>query len=252
MNRYTILKRYILSHKDDFDFTINNGDRASDYLTLSEIEARGVAHHVDSDGKWTDSEMIKCKIVPGVNNWQLGEIPAWKWIYSQMSDDDWVVLSHYRRRLECTQRGSLGIAAPMTLQASVLQQTAYCHSVTMAKILEAVLEEKYVKILKSNKFVPYNLFCVDKHSLKEWIDFQDYYIGEMVRKYTGPDIELFCRKDTDTFTPRPGKNISVDYQRRFYAFVSERLSTAMWLDNMYRGVQFVPTNVILMEDGQTI
>lgn len=238
-----MLKHYILSHKE-FDFSLGRSEKPEDFTILTEDpNVHGVAHHYTKtrDSKshtgqdivvgddWSDSTLIKTEIVKGINNWQLGEIPAWTYIYSQLKDGEYACLHHYRRKLLGSMDGSCCTAAPMAFKCSVAQQTANCHSNTMVRLLQKHLRPEDFKILsEGNLFWPYNIFCADKATIKEWLDFENHVIGEMVRQDTGPDIELFVRNDTDTFTPRPGKNIHVDYQRRFYAFISERLNTIFW------------------------
>lgn len=239
------MRHFILAHKE-FDFPLSRSEKPEDFTILTEDpNVHGVAHHYikmiqakDHRGQeirigadWSDSTLIKTDVVKGINNWQLGEIPAWTYIYSQLKDGEFACLHHYRRKLMFADKWTKNCmtAGPMGFKCSVAQQTANCHSNTMVRLLQKHLRLEDFKILSEGTlFWPYNIFCADKATIKEWLDFENHVIGEMVRQDTGPDIELFVRNDTDTFTPRPGKNIHVDYQRRFYAFISERLSTIFW------------------------
>lgn len=243
-----MLKNFILAHRE-FDFPLSHFEKAEDFTILTEDpNLHGVAHHYSKtrDAKshtgqlitvgadWSDSTLIKSNIIKGINNWQLGEIPAWTYIYSQLKDGEYACLHHYRRKLIGAMDGSCCTAAPMAFRCSVAQQTANCHSNTMVRLLQKHLRPEDFKILsEGNLFWPYNIFCADKATIKEWLDFENHVIGEIVRQDTGADIEHFIRMDYgerggDTFEPRPGKNIHVDYQRRFFAFLSERLNTIFW------------------------
>ena len=242
------MRHFILAHGNipnkDFDFPLEPAQKVEDFRILTEDpEVHGVAHHytktrdskshtgqgIEVGADWSDSTLIKSDIVRGINNWQLGEIPAWTYIYSQLKDGEFACLHHYRRKLLGAMDGACCTASRMAFKCSVAQQTANCHSDTMVRLLQKHLRPEDFKILsEGNLFYPYNIFCADKATIKEWLDFENHVIGEMVRQDTGADIELFVRNDRDTFTPRPGKNIHVDYQRRFYAFISERLNTIFW------------------------
>ena len=242
------MRHFILAHKE-FDFPLSHSEKAEDFTILTEDpNVHGVAHHYSKTREakshtgqdivvgadWSDSTLIKRDIVKGVNNWQLGEIPAWTYIYSQLKDGEYACLHHYRRKLLGPMDNSCCTAGPMAFKCSVAQQTANCHSNTMVRLLQKHLRPEDFKILSDgNLFFPYNIFCADKATIKEWLDFENHVIGEIVRQDTGADIEHFIRMDYgerggDTFEPRPGKNIHVDYQRRFFAFMSERLNTIFW------------------------
>ena len=243
-----MVKHFILAHKE-FDFPLDRSEKPEDFTILTEDpNVHGVAHHysktreakshtgqdITVGADWSDSTLIKSNIIKGINNWQLGEIPAWTYIYSQLKDGEYACLHHYRRKLLGAMDHSCCTAGPMAFKCSVAQQTANCHSNTMVRLLQKHLRPEDFKILsEGNLFFPYNIFCADKATIKEWLDFENHVIGEIVRQDTGADIEHFIRMDYgerggDTFEPRPGKNIHVDYQRRFFAFMSERLNTIFW------------------------
>jgi hypothetical protein len=286
-----MLKQFILTHKEiNPDFPLENSERHEDFTVVSEVNAKIVAYKEDLsssnarvvDGRLTgprrDSKLLKTVIVPGVNNYELGEIPVWKYIFSVLEPNEWATLNHYRRKAECPVAGVFGIARAIWLSSSVLDHTAYCHTSTMCKLLQKHLPTRDLEILKKREFIPYNIFCADKKTIGEWIAWQDYFIRKMVREDTGPDIVDFIKSDPDALKPRPGKNNSLDYQKRFYAFMSERLSTVFWLkrlsqfcqqrtkkywDMKNRGEDFplqenysdgciVDLNIRLLEDGQSI
>jgi hypothetical protein len=286
-----MLKQFILTHKEiNPDFPLENSERHEDFTVVSEVNAKIVAYKEDLsssnarvvDGRLTgprrDSKLLKTVIVPGVNNYELGEIPVWKYIFSVLEPNEWATLNHYRRKAECPVAGVFGIARAIWLSSSVLDHTAYCHTSTMCKLLQKHLPTRDLEILKKREFIPYNIFCADKKTIGEWIAWQDYFIRKMVREDTGPDIVDFIKSDPDALKPRPGKNNSLDYQKRFYAFMSERLSTVFWLkrlsqfcqqrtkkywDMKNRGEDFplqenysddcvVDLHIRLLEDGQSI
>lgn len=285
------MRQFILSHKETGpDFPLLNGEKYEDFTVVSEVNAKIVGYREDLsssktkdvggrlEGPRRDSNLLKNVIVPGVNNYELGEIPVWKYIFSVLGPNEWATLNHYRRKAESPVAGVYGIPKAIWLRSSVIDHTAYCHTPTMCKLLQKHLHPKDFEILKRNEFIPYNIFCADKKTIGEWIAWQDYFIGKMVREDTGADIVDFIQKDPEALKARPGKNNTLEYQRRFYAFMSERLSTVFWLkklnqfcqertkkywDLKNRGEDFplqenysdgciVDLNIRLLEEGQTI
>lgn len=224
-------RHFILTHKSDFTFPLDRNEKPEDFTIISENPVKCTFIFE----KQNRAPVVKeGTVVKGVNNWQLGEIPAWTYIVSVLKDGDTATLHHYRRKLLGTgQVGIYGHAAYLKFPMDIMSQTAYYHSSTMVNLLRKVLPKEYSDYLsKSTLFAPYNLFYADKTIIQQWLNFQNFYIKKMV-DITGPDIEYWLRTDYaerggDTFTPRQGKNISTDYQRRFYAFISERLNTLFW------------------------
>ena len=123
------MKHYILAHKE-FDFPLSPSEKAEDFTILTEDpNVHGVAHHyiktrkakshtgqdISVGADWSDSTLIKSDIIKGINNWQLGEIPAWTYIYSQLKDGEYACLHHYRRKLIGAIDNSCCTAAPMAL-----------------------------------------------------------------------------------------------------------------------------------------
>lgn len=261
------MKRFILSHKSDFDFILDNTLKASDYTILSPTKCMGIAHHVrrvnpngqyESVEHWTDSERIPVKVIDGITNPKYGEVTAWNYILSQLRDGEYGSLCHYRREMINVPDGHVCVARPIYLNGSVEKQTAYYHSSMMMALLKRFLhKEDYKYLSESNMFFPYNIFSAPKQVIGEWCWWQNFFIKKM-EEITGPDIEHFLRKNYgeqggDTFTPRPYKNISVSYQSRFYAFVSERLNTVFWRRKMKENkFKIAFQNVRLMEEGQKI
>ena len=221
---------FILTHKSDFTFPLDCHEKPEDFTIISENPVKCTFIFENQNRAPVVKEGT---VVKGVNNWQLGEIPAWTYIVSVLKDGDTATLHHYRRKLLGTGQGVYGHAAYLKFPMDVMLQTAYYHSSTMVNLLRKVLPKEYSDSLsKSTLFAPYNLFYADKATIQQWLNFQNFYIKKMV-DITGPDIEYWLRTDYaerggDTYTPRQGKNISVNYQRRFYAFISERLNTIFW------------------------
>lgn len=285
------MRQFILIHKETGpDFPLENGEKHEDFTVVSEVNAKIVGYKMDMsssktrdvggrlEGPRRDSQILKNVIVPGVNNYELGEIPVWKYIFSVLEPNEWATLNHYRRKAESAVAGVYGIAKAIWLRYSVLDHTAYCHTPTMCKLLQKHLHPNDFDILKRNEFIPYNIFCADKKTIGEWIAWQDYFIGKMVREDTGADIVDFIKNDPEALKARPGKNNTLEYQRRFYAFMSERLSTVFWLKKLNQFCQertkkywdlknsgqdfplqenycdgcIVDLNIRLLEEGQTI
>lgn len=226
------MRQFILTHKEESpDFPLLNSERHEDFTVLSEVNAKVVGFKESGDGHIRDSKLLKTKVVPGINNFLYGEIPAWKYIYSVLEPNEWACLSHYRRKAMYPIQGVLSTSRTLWLGPSVLDHTARCHTPTMCMLLQKYLPPQYFNHLRGQMFIPYNIFCADKKTIGDWINFQEFYIRKMMAD-VGPDIIEFLKRDPYALKPVQGKDNRMQYQSRFWAFMSERLSTVFWIEKI--------------------
>lgn len=164
-----------------------------------------------------------------------GEITFWDYIYKTVRDDDWACLCAYRRKIY--PRIGIQVAHPIKLPCSVLQHLTYYHSRILTDALTKALPREELEILESNIFVPFNIFSVPRQVIGDWIEFVIPRVTQTMQILGCPqDIEGVKNwvKSTDLLSPVEGKNLSIDYQSRIGAFLSERINTIFWLTRNYR------------------
>ena len=247
-----MLKNFILSHSGKSgDFLLSPGQKASEFTAISETPCFIIGHHADASGKWTDSNTFKFVYVPGVNDPVRAELNAWKWILTQLSQDDWACLHHYRRQL-MQPSYVLSTAQLMPMPNGVLGQLAYCHTIQYVDFLRYALTNEDFKILAEAKvFHPYNLFCAPKNVIERWVSDMEYLYNKFIQ-FCGGDIEKFLKRDPDLLRERQGKNASWDYQKRSFSFILERLNTLFWRKQEIAGNRVRPLRVRLLQENQTI
>ena len=164
-----------------------------------------------------------------------GEITFWDYIYKTIRDYDWACLCAYRRKIY--PRIGIQVAHPIKLPCSVLQHLTYYHSSILTDALTKTLQREELEILESNIFVPFNIFSVPRHVIGDWLEFVIPRVTKTMQILGCPqDIDGVKNwvKQTDLISPVEGKNLSIDYQSRIGAFLSERINTIFWLTRNYR------------------
>ena len=179
-----------------------------------------------------------------------GEITFWDYIYKTIRDDDWACLCAYRRKIY--PRIGIQVAHPIKFPCSVLQHLTNYHSSIVTDALTKALPKEELGILESNLFVPFNIFSAPRQVIGDWLEFVIPRVTQTMQIMGCPqDIDGVKEwvKQTDLLSPADGKNLSIDYQARIGAFLSERINTIFWLTRNY-GQQF--QEVKLLEKNQYI
>ena len=179
-----------------------------------------------------------------------GEIPFLDYIYKTIKDDDWACLCAYRRKIY--PKIGIQVAHPLKFPCSVLQHLTHYHSSILTDALTKALPKDELGILESNIFVPFNIFSASRQVIGDWLSFVIPRVEQTMQILGCPqDIEGVKEwvKQTDLLSPADGKNLSIDYQSRIGAFISERINTIFWLTRNY-GQQF--QEVKLLEKNQYI
>lgn len=179
-----------------------------------------------------------------------GEITFWDYIYKTIRDDDWACLCAYRRKIY--PKIGIQVAHPIKFPCSVLQHLTHYHSSILTDALTKALPKEELGILESNLFVPFNIFSAPRQVIGDWLGFVIPRVEQTMKILGCPqDIDGVKEwvKQTDLLSPADGKNLSIDYQARIGAFLSERINTIFWLTRNY-GQQF--QEVKLLEKNQYI
>lgn len=201
---------------------------------------------------------LKCNLptvkYDGLDDRIYGEFGLWYYLVDKniVSCEDFVALSHYRRKFENYYHHT-SVAKPFMFPGSVLQQCLYYHSVKYNDWFKEILTpQEYNLLANTHWFYPYNIFGVKGDILRQWIDFVGRKLDKL-KEITGlktfEDCCEFVKNDVTFTAPQPNKNIDVVYQARIYATVTERLNTLFWL--LYPGEMY-HCEVKLLEEGQRI
>lgn len=140
---YPQIYNYILSHKP-FDHSFF-GDISNKIF-------------ISKDGKVEGTVAYKSEYDDRV----YGEFCAWKWIATQLRDNDWACLSHYRRK--CYAKMGVQVAVPIRLGASALDQIAHYHSPLLAEAFSKALSPQELNVLREPILYPYNIFSAPKRT----------------------------------------------------------------------------------------
>lgn len=247
-----MIRNFILSHSGNSgDFLLSPGQSPDEFTVISEKPCFIIGHHTNTYGHWSDSNTFKFIKVPGVNDPVRAELNSWKWILTQLKDNEWACLHHYRRQL-MQQCCLLATAKPIPMPNGVLGQLAYCHTIQWVDFLRyALTNEDFKILLEAKSFFPYNLYCAPKNVIERWVSDMEYLYKKFIQ-FCGGDLYKFMHRDPDLLRPRPGKNCDPKYQARSFSFILERLNTLFWLKQQKAGNKVMPLRVRLIEENQTI
>mgnify|MGYP006935955641 CR=1 FL=1 len=179
-----------------------------------------------------------------------GDITFWDWIYNNIRENDFGCLLHYRRKIY--PRIGIQVANPIKFPCTVLQQLAHYHSYIVVDALTKALPKEELAVLNGNLFVPYNIFCVPRQVIRDWLGFVIPRVTQTMQILGCPqDIKGAKEwvKTTDLIKPAQDKNNGIDYQARIGGFLAERINTIFWLTRNY-GQQY--QDVKLLEQNQKI
>jgi len=99
-----------------------------------------------------------------------GELGVWKWIATQLRDNDWACLSHYRRK--CYAKMGVQMAEPIRLGGSVLDHLAHYHSPMLVEACSKALTPQELNVLREPILCPYNIFSAPKRTNRRMDSFR--------------------------------------------------------------------------------
>ena len=225
------MKQFVLAHKDfesnEFD---NDAIVISDHAIVTNMKSVIVQNEYD--------------------NTLFGERYAWKYIMNEI--EDFAVLHHYRRKLVNMFKNHINVAHAIVMNCSLLNQLANAHSPILCEVLQKILEPGDFALLNNNIIYAYNLFCIDKPTLKLWLDFIEPKIKaamEVMNVHNKQEAIEFVKSQPSFTYAVEGKDCRVEYQSRIFAFLLERLNTIFWMKA--RGPIY-PCDVKLLEENQVM
>ena len=178
----------------------------------------------------------------------------WKWIATQIRDCDRASLLHYRRRLPFSM-SPVVVAAPIKLNCSVLEQTAFFHSPKLVDAMRRALPAEEIQILNGNLIYPYCIAKMPRQVIWDLVNFIEPRIIQVIKELGCPteieSLKKWMANDETFCKPVEGKDTRPEYQARIGGFLGERLATIFWTIFSQRNPIEV-REVKLLEPGQKI
>ena len=178
-------------------------------------------------------------------------------------DFDWIVINHYRRRLEVPDYNNIYVPIPSNFVLNVKEMYALNHNIEDLALVTDILmngdfspnyKSEWLKSLNDNSMFCYNMFSAPKEVFCELIDIYEKIMDKFieVRNFkTMDDVIKYCDK-------MPNKEYN-HLPYRIGGFIAERLTNCYirTLINKYNMFPFTTTpvisaNVKLLEDGMLI
>lgn len=160
-----------------------------------------------------------------------GELGAWQYIATQIRDCDRASLNHFRRKLPLSM-SNVVVAAPIRLNCSLLEQTAFYHSIKIVDAIKKALPPKELEILNENLIYPYTIAKMPRPMIWDFVNFIEPRMLEIMRLIGCPtnynDLLKWVENDETFCKPVEGKDTRPVYQARLGGFIVERLSTLFW------------------------
>ena len=109
----------------------------------------------------------------------------WKYIATQIRDCDRASLFHYRRRLPFSM-SPIVLPTPIQFKCSVLEQTAFYHSVKLVGAIKQALPQNEVDILNGSLFYPYCIAKLPRQVIWDMVNFIEPRLVEIMNKLGCP------------------------------------------------------------------
>lgn len=154
------------------------------------------------------------------------------------NDNDFISLSHYRRRIDpdCTNR--FYIPQPIMFQESLASQYATCHNIEDLQLCGQALKEEFPQlaqhfeaVLNGRVFIPYIIAIMTVGQYKDYFTFLYKVLNNFHKKLGTETFEQrldYINRHSDKYTGEK-KNNDPAYQARIESFLAERLATTYFL-----------------------
>ena len=178
-------------------------------------------------------------------------------------DFDWIVINHYRRRLEIPDYNMVYVASPYSFDLSVKDLYALNHNIDDLNLITDIIMDtdfcsdykvEWMKSLEDKYMLCYNMCSVSKDIFCDLVDIYDRIVDKFIelRNFkTFDDVIKHCNK-----LPNVNNN-PMPY--RLGGFLSERLTNCYFRlyakkHNLFPNINLpvMPVNVKLLEDGMSI
>lgn len=240
----------VITHKDFY------------WNDLHEEELKKYLVFTYNDIKTNLPNVLKVEKPENLNDNFYGELSLMKYIRHNMNFD-WIVINHYRRRLEIPDYNNIYVPIPNNFVLNVKEMYAFNHNIEDLNIITDIImnsdlspnyKSEWIKSLNDNSILCYNMFSAPKEVFYELIDIFEKIMDKFIeaRNFkTMDDVITYCDK-------MPNKeNNHLPY--RIGGFISERL-TNCYFRNYLNKVKLYPNNynqvltanVKLLEDGMII
>lgn len=209
----------IIAHKD-FEWTDLSEEELKKYLVFTPNDIKTNLPNVH---KYDDIEKYDNRI--------FGEISHLNYI-RQNNNFDWIVINHYRRRLEIPDYYMQYVARPIIFKVSVREQYKMFHNIDDLDLFTKIIMEsdcsvnfklEWLKSLEDTLFIPYNMVSICSETFNAWIDSGMKFIDTFntikgIKKYE--DImNMNTTGDVKGYTHE---------KERVPGFLFERFSNAYW------------------------
>lgn len=235
---------YSIPYEQEFTFIICHKPLEKDYF--QDISLRQYI---------TDQNVPYCRKIPNQYDSRIyGELGFWKWIATQIRDCDRASLYHYRRRLPFSM-SPVVVAAPIKLDCSVLEQTAFYHSPKLVDAMRRALPPEEIQILNGNLIYPYCIAKMPRQVIWDFVNFIEPRMIQIIKELGCPteieSLKKWVANDETFCKPVDGKDTRPEYQARIGGFLGERLATIFWTMFSQRNPIEV-REIKLLEPGQKI
>ena len=215
-----------------------------------------------NDIKTNIHNVVKLDRTESLNDNFYSEMAAMKYIRHNV-DFDWIVINHYRRRLEVPDYNNIYVPIQNNFVLNVKELYALNHNIEDLALVTDILmnvdlspnyKSEWIKSLNDNSMFCYNMFSTPKEIFYELIDIYEKIMDKFIeaRNFkTMGDVIKYCDKI-------PNKEYN-HLPYRIGGFIAERLTNCYirTLINKYNMFPFtttpvISTNVKLLEDGMSI
>lgn len=215
-----------------------------------------------NDIKTNIPNVIKLERTESLNDNFYSEMAPMKYIRHNV-DFDWIVINHYRRRIEVPDYNNIYVPIQNNFVLNVKELYALNHNIEDLALVTDILmnvdlspnyKSEWIKSLNDNSMFCYNMFSTPKEIFYELIDIYEKIMDKFIeaRNFkTMDDVIKYCDK-------MPNKEYN-HLPYRIGGFIAERLTNCYirTLINKYNMFPFtttpvISTNVKLLEDGMSI
>lgn len=240
----------VLAHKD-FYWNDLPEEELSKYLVFTY-----------NDIKTNIPNVVKLERTDNLSDNFYSEMASVKYIRHNVNFD-WIVINHYRRRLEVPDYNNIYVPIPNNFILNVKEMYDLNHNIEDLELVTDIImncdfspnyKAEWIKSLSDNSMLCYNMFSAPKEVFCELIDiFEEimYKFIETRNFKTMNDVIKYCDKMSNK------ENNHLPY--RIGGFISERLTNCYFRNYMNKFKLFPYTykpvltaNVQLLEDGMLI
>ena len=215
-----------------------------------------------NDIKTNIPNVVKLERTDNLSDNFYSEMAPMKYIRHNV-DFDWIVINHYRRRLEVPNFNNIYVPIPNNFVLNVKEMYALNHNIEDLNLVSDIImntnlnpsyKTEWINSLNEQPMFCYNMFSFPHENFCELIDIFEFIMNAFISMRgfkTMDDVIKYC----DSNTNKEANHLPY----RIGGFIAERLTNCYirTLINKYNMFPFtttpvIPTNVKLLEDGMSI